>query len=385
MRHELAYLVTTAKLLVPLSFCDLGRKAGYMNSNFFLGSNSKDGFYSFYDKFIDIADGDYLWLIKGGPGCGKSSFMQYIGEAVSAAGYEVTYILCATDPDSIDGIYIPAKKRAYIDATAPHTLDSIIPAAADSYLNLGSFYKREELFPRLNTLIELNKQQKLATTRAHSLLSAAANVDASHIAGLVTSGDHSTARRRAMGVSDREFGRTSKLGKGEEKHRFISSICAKGRVRLDDTIAQLCSRVYSLDDDFALADSYLRALIDGAWARSITSIICHDPIQPERIEALILPELSLGFVTTRAGFPEPPNVTRNIRLDAIIDKNKLGDYRNKIKSAKKLKQSITDEAIAALAEAKNIHNAIEDIYNPHVDFDGLYDLADVHIKDILKK
>ena len=39
-------------------------------ARFFLGANSKSGFYSLYDNFTDPAAGDFLWVLKGGPGCG---------------------------------------------------------------------------------------------------------------------------------------------------------------------------------------------------------------------------------------------------------------------------------------------------------------------------
>ena len=48
-----------------------------MNRTYFLGANSKNGFYSLYDELFA---GEYrLHIIKGGPGTGKSSFMRKIG------------------------------------------------------------------------------------------------------------------------------------------------------------------------------------------------------------------------------------------------------------------------------------------------------------------
>jgi len=87
-------------------------------TRFFLGSNSAQGFYSLYDDLTDR--GEFLWILKGGPGCGKSSFMKKIGEAASAAGLEVEYIQCSGDPGSLDAVKIPALKTAYMDGTAPH-------------------------------------------------------------------------------------------------------------------------------------------------------------------------------------------------------------------------------------------------------------------------
>ena len=65
----------------------------------FLGANSAEGFRSLYEDFCR-SEGDFLRIIKGGPGCGKSSFMRHIGEAAEKKGLEVEYILCSGDPDS---------------------------------------------------------------------------------------------------------------------------------------------------------------------------------------------------------------------------------------------------------------------------------------------
>lgn len=49
--------------------------------------------------------------------------MRHIGEAAEKEGLEVEYILCSGDPDSLDGVYIPALRLGYADGTAPHILD----------------------------------------------------------------------------------------------------------------------------------------------------------------------------------------------------------------------------------------------------------------------
>lgn len=42
------------------------------NTSWFLGANSGNGFSSLYEGFCR-ADGDFLRVIKAGPGCGKST------------------------------------------------------------------------------------------------------------------------------------------------------------------------------------------------------------------------------------------------------------------------------------------------------------------------
>lgn len=91
-----------------------------MNLSYFLGANSYEGFYSLYDGFVYSEAVDRLYIIKGGAGCGKSSFMKKIAAAAESTGLSVERVICSGDPDSLDGIFIPTLKLAYVDGTAPH-------------------------------------------------------------------------------------------------------------------------------------------------------------------------------------------------------------------------------------------------------------------------
>ena len=50
--------------------------------HYFLGANSPTGFYSLYDQLIDPEEAQELFILKGGPGCGKSSLMRRVGAAM---------------------------------------------------------------------------------------------------------------------------------------------------------------------------------------------------------------------------------------------------------------------------------------------------------------
>lgn len=108
-----------------------------MTSTYFLGANSAQGFYSLYGGFPPRSG--FLHIIKGGPGTGKSGFMRAIGSEAERRGMDVEYVLCSGDPDSLDGVYIPALNEAWVDGTAPHALDPTIFGVTGDYVNLGRF------------------------------------------------------------------------------------------------------------------------------------------------------------------------------------------------------------------------------------------------------
>ena len=89
----------------------------------FLGANSGTGFYSLYEQLLHGRLDDLL-IIKGGPGCGKSSFMRAVAKELSDAGEEIIYVNCSGDPDSLDGVLIPSIKTGLVDGTAPHVSET---------------------------------------------------------------------------------------------------------------------------------------------------------------------------------------------------------------------------------------------------------------------
>ncbi|HHW41108.1 MAG TPA: ATPase [Syntrophomonadaceae bacterium] len=89
----------------------------------FPGGNTCLGFYSFYDNIIE-PDAKRIFVIKGGPGTGKSTFMRRIGEDLRDRGYDIELHCCSSDNDSLDAVVAPALGVALIDGTAPHRVVS---------------------------------------------------------------------------------------------------------------------------------------------------------------------------------------------------------------------------------------------------------------------
>ena len=94
--------------------------------NTFLAANTAEGFYSLFDEMTERTDHD-VYLIKGGPGTGKSSMMKKVVTAATAKGMETEAFRCSSDPDSLDGVWIKDNKLILLDATPPHSKDPRYP------------------------------------------------------------------------------------------------------------------------------------------------------------------------------------------------------------------------------------------------------------------
>lgn len=85
----------------------------------FPGGNTSKGFYSYYDYIIE-PDANRIFVIKGGPGVGKSSMMKKVAKDLLEKGYDIEYHHCSSDNNSIDGLVVPKLRVAMVDGTAPH-------------------------------------------------------------------------------------------------------------------------------------------------------------------------------------------------------------------------------------------------------------------------
>ena len=356
--------------------------AGNQVTRFFLGANSKDGFTSLYDSFAPPDKGCFTWVLKGGPGCGKSSFMKKIGSAAEEAGRDVEYISCSGDPDSLDGVYIPQAHIAYVDGTAPHVREAVFPGAASMYLDLGKYYQRDRLHRELGRIGDLNRHYKSLYARAYDYLRAAALVSPKNLPNIWGEAEKGKINGRLSGVVSRELGKNR--GSAELTYRFISAISCKGYVFMQNTLDTLCSRVYVLDNELGIGHYYLEKLLEAAKGYRTKIIVCPDPLEAQKLQALIFPELSLGFIARDCSLPYDTLPYRHIRLDALVNKDVLHDAKFELRQAKKLSGELLAMGTQALSQAKELHDILEDIYNPCVDFDGVYGEAAEHMEMLNK-
>jgi len=100
----------------------------------FPGGNTGLGFFSFYDELSDPS-ARRIYVIKGGPGVGKSTFMRRIADEVIKLGQDAEFLCCASDNDSYDGVRFPDLGIIMLDGTAPHVVDPKNPGAVDTIIH----------------------------------------------------------------------------------------------------------------------------------------------------------------------------------------------------------------------------------------------------------
>lgn len=343
-----------------------------MAIRYFLGANSSSGFVSLFDDWIGAADTDKVYIIKGTPGSGKSSFMRKVAAVIEDKGEAAEYICCSADPDSLDGVRFPGLGTLIVDGTAPHVIEPRLPYAVESYLNLGEFIDGGGVRQQKEKLSQVIGEHRQSAARTARCISAAAAMQ-ENIHSIVASGEIlEKVARRAKGVVRREI---SKGPGAVLRKRYLNALSPQGETVYWDTVSEQCQKVYTLDNSFGFSPYFLSPILTAALEAGQEAVACYNPLD-NKLEHLILPTLSLGFVSIKPGRSYPGKTYRHIRLDAIVPVEHIRGARQKLRFLQKTQASILREASFSMGQSKALHDEIEDIYVPNVDFSRLYSLSD---------
>ncbi len=333
-----------------------------MKSQFFMGACSCEGFVSHYDSlFQEIKD---LSIIKGGSGCGKSTFMKAIGKAAEDRGMEVSYILCSSDPDSVDGVLIPELSVGYVDGTAPHVLEPILCGGSANYLNFGDFYDREAMKPNEEAILWVQQKNKSQYEYVYSCLrSVGSLMDCIRCeTKKATYKEEMEAIAECLCLSALK----PKCGTGVQSRRFLSAVTPKGIRVCSSTPAVLCPKVYVLKDDYLLTPKVLSIVEEKALSYGYHCISCYSPLLPHEAPSyLFIPELKVSFVADSKLFPYTGDSYCSIDLNSSLPTR----IRKELSFVLNTTEELLQKTVAYLQSAKALHDRIEALCKPFVDFE----------------
>ena len=177
------------------------------NAVFFFGANTPQGFRSLFSELYDPRDGWRAYILKGGPGTGKSTFLRTVAKACDDAGVGYESVPCASDPNSLDAIRIESKKVCVADGTAPHVIEPQFPGAVETTLELGVFRDDGKLREKRGEIMELFAENAAQHRRCVRSLQAAESLSRDVRRLALECVDTEKIRRYASRLASRTFGK----------------------------------------------------------------------------------------------------------------------------------------------------------------------------------
>ena len=333
-------------------------KSTLMLGALFAASNSAKGFKSYYDEIFERKKYQRIYIIKGGPGTGKSSFMRKVAEASEEKGYFVEYYYCSSDPESLDGIIID-DRIVMLDGTAPHVCEIKIAGARDEIINLGAFWDAEALRSKLDEIERLNKEKSAYYAKAYRFLAACgevSDVNSELIFGCIKHSKMGSAITRLL----LEF----PDGAGAE---IIPALCdsvgMKGNVRFD-TYEKSAEKLYYIIDWYSSAHFYLSRLISEAQKKNMVLRVAYDPVCPQYPKCVYFCNEKVAFVISDG---EDINCNR-INMKRFLNSSAVSEVKKEMRYNCKLYEALLSSALDALSDAGKIHFELENIYSSCMDF-----------------
>lgn len=349
-----------------------------MNYTYFLASNSAAGFYSIYNTFPPDED-DFLHIIKGGPGSGKSGLMRRIGKSAEDCGYDVHYILCSGDPDSLDGVYIPHLHQAWVDGTNPHVREPDLYGVNSDYVDLGAFFSGELSGTQKHYVSIYNKAYKQKYSSAYKLLSAALQLQKFYLTDSIPA-DKSCELFKALDGILEEHHALNSARNGSISYRFLNCIGCRGDYRLYSEFEKLCKAVYVIRSGFCDPDIFLRYLASYAETNGENAILCPSPLNPKKLTAVIFPDRALAFADSSWEFKNCTFINFDYLYSSEISSESLPD----LETARELESETFKLAYKKMSEAKKLHDLLEQQYHQNIDFAALTQFTDEQIDRLFK-
>ncbi len=338
-----------------------------MQQEYFAASNSAHGFKNYYPEVFSRAD--LLYIIKGGPGTGKSTFMKKYAHIAEDRGDKVEYYYCSSDPSSLDGVLIFGKERTVgiIDGTPPHASEPKFPGAREEIVNLGECWDGELLRKQKNEIIALSERKSGEYKRAYTFLRSVGNLRAVNDGLLEPCIDLEKLRSAVSRI-------VKELPRGNMTYipAITDSVSMNGCVRLK-SFERNAEKLYIISEFYGVGEIFLDELFESLGSCDVLARVSFDPICPEHIDGIFLEKERIAFVVERVQQENEKNdiygegITQ-INSKRFVDIEKMREIRSELRYTEKLRQSSLDGALHSLSKAKIYHFLLEDIYGKAMDW-----------------
>ncbi|WP_018211731.1 PRK06851 family protein [Desulfitobacterium hafniense] len=345
------------------------------------------GFYSYYHYLAD-ATARHIYVIKGGPGVGKSTFMKKIGEEMLKAGFDLEYHCCSSDNQSIDGIVIPELGIALLDGTAPHVVDPKIPGAVDEIINLGEYWDESLIRPYKKEIIACSQEIGRCFESAYFALKDAKNAMDEWEFYIKPDQDWQRINQIYLKTKQELFKAPSSQGTGKTRHLFAWAHTPQGRTQHIDSLIQGMDSLYSLKGQAGTGKSTLLArLAEEAEVLNYDLEIYHNALEPDKIDLLLIPELHTALVISSEHYPYHPEFSgtlHSLDLDSELQRAGLSGTLDFIDSCRNRVEESILRAQSHSQRAKTLHDQLEQYYIPAMDFQAIDEKRRSILKSIME-
>lgn len=352
--------------------------------HYYAGGNTAKGFYSLYESALE--DLERVYILKGGPGTGKSSLMKKIGDIMESKSLNVEYLHCSSDNDSIDGVILPDYKVGIVDGTAPHIIEPKAPGVVEEYVNIGVAWDSQKLANDKQTILSLNKdiagKFEIAYKTFAEALAAHDEIEEIYISNM----NFDKANQLTDEVISLLYGEEQLEKKSKIKHRFLGAATPLGAVDFIQNLTSDVQNRYFIKGRAGSGKStMLKKIVAEGEKRGFDIEVYHCGFDPNSLDMVIIRERDVAIFDSTAPheyFPERDTDKIIDMYERCINPGTDEKYADEIERTTKAYKGKMKEAISYLAEAKQLRDRLEAIYINAMDFQVVDEMQQTILNEI---
>lgn len=333
-------------------------------AKFFLGENTPNGFKTFFSQQINEKD-YFTYILKGGPGSGKSTIMKKIALEFSDID-DIDIYVCSADPQCFDAIVLKKSKVIIVDGTSPHIFECQYPGAYQTILNLGDSWDLEFLEQKKNEIKEIIDENNQWHSRCKKYITALASIN-SDIYSIGSNGLNSTKLKAFAERFIKKYIPKNKSSTGNVKYKKLSALTENG---YSTQPIDYYENIFILNDPyFAGGDYFLQNITETAVLRGYDVTVSENRMFQDPVyEHILIPDLKMAFLSSnymtqiKDTYAKPINFLR-FYFDEIISAKK-----QRLDFSRKAAVEILAEGSNSLKNAKCVYEKIKYYYLNATDF-----------------
>lgn len=336
----------------------------------FAGNNTSRGFFSYFDYILELENAKRIYILKGGPGVGKSSFMKKFGKEMLNRGHDVEFIHCSSDNDSLDAVLIPDLKIMFVDGTAPHIVDPQAPGAVDEIINLGIYLNSNELEKHKVKIMQINKTMSLIYKSAFRFLSAANSINEEINSIYDKFTDENKFHQICNETISQLFSNVPLINKlGKNKKIFSEAYTSTGHIDYVNSLCEGLNISAIVGENQNYVAKLMEIIADEAMKKGYDVQCSYYALNPEKMQHVIIPELNKAVISAQSCMGINCHIAAN--LHDIMDTDKIKCHISEIENNMHLYDLLIKNALNKLSETKKHHDLLEVFYLNSMDFKGV--------------
>jgi len=266
--------------------------------------------------------------------------------------------------------------------TATHVVDPQNPGAVDEILNIGQHWNEQGFEKYRKELIETNTEIKNTFERAYKFIGAAKLIHDDWSTYNKKALDYSKLAALEEDLKNKILSKYDIASLGKERHLFATAFTPNGIVTFIDNLCEECEKMYVLNGGPGTGKTQvLNFVLHETLKRGFFVEIYHDPLIPERIEHIIIPELKTALITSNEINNKKFNgiqiFMENFVNHSLIDKGEIDEDKENF-------HNLLNKGLSIIDSAKKLHDDLEKYYISNMCFEDIDKTYDILINRLLE-